>query len=47
MTFVMNVSAETLDKAASKTRYLADITFIGMRRRVRRFRNGNIYILYI
>lgn len=29
MTFVINVSAETLDKAASKTRYSADITFIG------------------
>jgi len=47
MTFVINVSAAgTFDKATPKTRYSADITFIGIRRRVQRFRNGNIiYII--
>jgi len=44
--FVINVSAaETLDKAALKTRYSADITFIGIRRRVQRL--GNDIYIYI
>jgi len=46
--FIINVSAaKTLDKAASRTRYLADITLIGIRWRVQRFRNDTYIYIYL